>query len=1087
MDLRHLNGPNVFASSPVSVAGLELDELTCKETTDFGGFADRLTMLLPGLAGHHCAAGRPGGFLDAMTRGTYFGHVCEHVALELSGLAGREVHLGRTMWAGAEGRYDLMMECPPDEPDDSEVPRALLELAIRVVQDVLAQLTPELHDDLARISAMAERERLGISTAALAAAARRRGVPVRRIGRGSLLQLGYGCHRQLVCAALTSQTSAVGVDIAADKKLSKQLLAAAGIPVPDGIVAWSPEEAAAAAEEIGGPVVVKPLGGSQGANVTIGVRTAAQAAAAYAKAAAAGDAVLVEAMLPGTDYRVLVIDGRVAAAAELRPASVTGDGEHTIGQLVAIANADPRRGRGHSRELTQMKLDAEAIGHLDALGLDDHSVPALGQLVTLRRNANLSTGGTSKDVTEKVHPEVADMCRRAAAVSGLDVCGVDLRLADIAAPLTDPDGHGRAGPGGVLELNACPGLRMHLSPTEGTPRDVAGAVLDSLYPPGAQARIPVVSVTGTNGKTSTVRMVGHVLRQAGLRVGVACTDGVHIGGRLVYAADASGPRSAEMVLGDPGVEAAVLETARGGIVRRGLGYDQADVAVVTNISADHLGDDGIDDLDELIHVKALVAEEIREGGSVVLNADDPATAALADRAAVRRRAPVIRFFSLEEGNERILRHRQAGGRCYEVIDGQLTETEAGERRPVIAIDELPGAFGGKARHVVANALAAIAACRAVGVSAKEIRHGLASFTPEEANPGRGNIYRAAGSPVLVDYGHNAAALRATGQFVSDVWGGEPVAVVTLPGDRREDLLTQTAAEVAARFGKVVLYEDSDKRGREPGEMAGLIAAALRQARPGIQCQQAEDPAGALRAALSMAGGAPVLFVYEKLAMAREALAAVGAQPWPEASRPAHTDSVVAVAESMTAEMATAITAAAAAEDPAGAEGSGGAGEISAVPPTPDGTALADAAGGGTPAAGAMAPGNMHASAAVMQAASAPAETAPGAAALVTDTADGAALVEGPVLTEDTVLPENTVLTQDTALPENTVLPQETVLPQQASPAQDTVLAQDKVPADEAFADCVPDCGCQPPESLRRAVTDMGQDCTAWSLTQSDQR
>jgi cyanophycin synthetase len=913
MDLRHLTGPNVFASSPASVARLELDELTGRETTDSGGFADRLTTLLPGLASHHCAAGRPGGFLDAMARGTYFGHVTEHVALELSGLAGREVHLGRTMWAGPDGRYDLMMECPPDEPADSPVPRALLELAISVVQDVLAQLRPDLQDDLERISAMAERERLGISTAALAAAARNRGIPVRRIGHGSLLQLGYGCRRQLVCAALTSQSSAIGVDIAADKKLSKGLLAAAGIPVPDGIVAWSAEEAAAAAEEIGGLVVVKPLGGSHGAHVTIGVRTAVQAAAAYTKATAVGAAVLVEAMLPGTDYRALVIDGRLAAAAELRPASVTGDGEHTIGQLVGTANEDPRRGRGHARELTTIKLDAEAISHLDTLGLDDHSVPALGQLVTLRGNANLSTGGTSKDVTDIVHPEIAAMCVRAAAVSGLDVCGVDLRLADISAPLLDAGGHGRAQPGGVLELNACPGLRMHLSPTEGTPRDVAGAVIDSLYPPGAGARIPVVSVTGTNGKTTTVRMVSHVLGRAGLRVGTACTDGVDISGRLVLAADASGPRSAEMVLSDPSVEAAVLETARGGIVRRGLGYDQADVAVVTNISADHLGADGVDDMDELIHVKALVAEEIRDGGSVVLNADDPATAALADRRAVLRRAPVIRYFSLDERNELVQRHKRAGGLCYEVIDGQLTETERGERRPVLAIGDLPGAFGGQAAHVIANALAAIAACRAMGVSAKEIRHGLMSFTPEDANPGRGNIYRAASSPVILDYGHNAAALRSTGRFIADAWGGEAVGVVTLPGDRREDLLRQTAAEIAARFGTVVIYEDSDKRGRAPGEMAALIATALRQARPGIRCEQAENPSEALRTALAMAAGAPVLFLYEKLAIARDALAAVGAQPWPEASRPARTDSVVAEAESMTAQMASAITAAAIAE------------------------------------------------------------------------------------------------------------------------------------------------------------------------------
>jgi cyanophycin synthetase len=908
IDIRYLSGPNVFTTSPVTIARLELDELTCRETTEFGGFAERLGALLPGLATHHCAAGRPGGFVDAMARGTYFGHVAEHVALELSGLAGREVRLGRTMWAGVDGRYDVMTESPADEPADSAVPAALLRLAIRIVHDVLAARPAELGPDLDQIGRTCERERLGVSTAAIAAAARRRGIPARRVGNRSLLRLGYGCHRQLVCAALTSRTSAVGADIAADKQLAKQLLSTAGIPVPAGRVAWTADEAEEALADIGGPVVIKPLGGCHGANLTIGVRSAAEARAAHEKASAVSEAVLVEELVPGADYRVLVIDGQLAAAAQLRPASVTGDGVQTIAQLVARANTDPRRGVGHARELTIISLDQDAMRHLDSLGLDDHSVPARGQVVTLRRNANLSTGGTSKDVTEIVHAEVAEMCRRAAAVSGLDVCGIDLKLTDIAAPLHDPDGHGRGQPCAVLELNACPGLRMHLSPTEGTPRDVAAAVVDSLYPPGVPARIPLVSVTGTNGKTTTVRMISHVLRQAGLRVGMSCTDGVYVGGNLVYAADASGPRSAETVLDDPTVEAAVLETARGGIVRRGLGYDEADVAVVTNISADHLGDDGIDTLDELIHVKALVAEQVRDGGSVVLNADDPATAGLADRAAVRAHAPVVRFFSLTPGSPVIARHKAAGGPCYEVIDGQLTETEGGEVRPLLAVADLPGAFGGRAPHLVANTLAAVAACRAAGISAKDIGRGLAAFTPGEQNPGRGNVFRAGLSPVIVDYGHNAAALEATGRFISDVFGGvsaapggfsggngsghgapaggaaggEPVAVVTLPGDRRDDLVAQTARAIAAWFGKVVLYEDSDKRGRPAGAMMSLIESALAAARPGIVCQQAENPADALRAALVLAEGGPVLFLYEKLGMAHDALAAAGAVPWPEA-------------------------------------------------------------------------------------------------------------------------------------------------------------------------------------------------------------
>jgi cyanophycin synthetase len=704
---------------------------------------------------------------------------------------------------------------------------------------------------------------------------------VRRIGGLSLLRLGYGCYRRLVCAALTEQTSAVGVDIASDKVLTKQLLASAGIPVPDGVVAWSPQEAAQALEKLGGPVVIKPRNGNHGGGVTVSVATAQQAAAAYAQASAGGAGVIVEAFVPGLDYRVLVVDGQVVAAAELRPAAVTGDGSRNIGQLITLANADPRRGPGHARELTRITLDAAAISHLADQGLDAGSVPAGGEIITLRRNANLSTGGTSQDVTDLVHDQVAEMCRRGAATAGLDICGVDMRLADISAPiLPQPGEHGQSGPGAVIELNACPGLRMHLSPAQGQARDVAGAVLDRLYPPGAPARVPVVAVTGTNGKTTTVRMIGHILRQAGLRVGMATTDGVYSGGRLVYKADASGPRSAQMVLDDTSIEAAVLETARGGIIRGGLGYQQADVAVITNISADHLGSDGIDDLDELIGVKALVAEEIRPGGTVVLNADDPATAALAQRPAVRRHAPDIRYFSLEPDHPVALAHRGGGGVSYALTDGQLTEIEGSGGRALISVAELPGAFGGRAPHLVADALAAVAACRALGVSAKDIRHALASFTPGEVNPGRGNLYLAAGSPVIVDYGHNAAALDATGAMISSVWGGRPAAAITLPGDRRDDLVAATAEAVAAWFGDVIVYEDHDQRGRKPGEMTDLITAALRRARPGIHCVAADGPEAALRAAVRIAAGHPVLFLHETFGMARQALAAVGAQPWP---------------------------------------------------------------------------------------------------------------------------------------------------------------------------------------------------------------
>ncbi|HEY5988895.1 MAG TPA: Mur ligase family protein, partial [Streptosporangiaceae bacterium] len=433
--------------------------------------------------------------------------------------------------------------------------------------------------------------------------------------------------------------------------------------------------------------------------------------------------------------------------------------------------------------------------------------------------------------------------------------------------------------GAVIELNASPGLRMHLAPSAGRARDVAGPIIDRLYPPGVPARVPVVSVTGTNGKTTTVRMIGHILAHAGVRVGMATTDGVYSGGRLIRRTDAAGPRSAEMILDDPAAEAAVLETARGGIVRRGLGYDQADVAVITNITADRLGMDGIADLDDLTHVKALVAEEIQAGGTLVLNADDPRAAALARRPVVRKRNPVIRYFSLDRQNPLILAHRMSGGITCELREGRLVETRGGQETVLLTAHELPGSFSGSASHVIANALAACAACRALGVSVKDIRRALASFAPAESNPGRGNLYRVAGRHVVVDYGHNPAALDTMGRLLHEVWAGDPVAAVTLPGDRPDGLIADTAATVAAWFGKVVVYEDNDLRGRRPGEMTELISAALAAKRPDVVVEPASGPANALRSALALAGpGDPVLLVYEELPAVREILTRLGAKP-----------------------------------------------------------------------------------------------------------------------------------------------------------------------------------------------------------------
>ncbi|WP_067805374.1 cyanophycin synthetase [Actinomadura formosensis] len=872
--VRRLSGPNIYLSRPVAIARLDLQGLTGHETTDHPGFAERLAAALPGLAGHHCSAGRPGGLLEAMARGTYFGHVTEHVTLELSGSIGREVFFGRTVRAGGPGEYDVILECPRHEPAGSTVVERLISLAVRMVGGALAGAVPDLSEDLAGVAAAHEAERLGVSTAALARAARERGIPVRRVDDLNLLRLGYGRYRRTVWAAMTDATSAVGMEVAGDKRLTHRVLADAGVPVPEGRVAASPAQALEALRDIGGPVVVKPLAGHQGENVHIELTAPPEVVAAFA--AAAGDAgeVLVEPYIPGTDYRVLVVGGRVAAAAELTAACVTGDGTSTVAELVERVNADPARGEGHDRPLTRLALGPPELALLARQGHGPASVPGGGERVWLRRNANLSTGGTSRDVTDDVHAEVAAMCVRAAAAVGMDVCGIDLRLPDIAAP--PPAERGAAG---VLEVNAAPGLRMHLAPHEGTGRDVAGGIIDLMYPAGTPSRVPVVSVTGTNGKTTTVRMIAHMLELDGRRTGVTGTEGVYAGGRLVHKSDASGPRSAEMVLGDRSVEAAVLETARGGIVRRGLGYDRADVAVVTNVTRDHLGTDGAESLDDLLDIKALVAEEIRRGGHVVLNAEDGASASLAGRRAVRRREPVLRFFSLSPDAPVLVDHLRSGGVGYCLADGWLTEARGDRRTRILPAGEVAGAFGGHAVHVIANALAASAAARALDVPVAVLARALRTFDPHTRNPGRGCVYRVGSNPVLVDYAHNPAAVAAMGAFMERRWGRGGVAAVTLPGDRSDELVGETARALAATFDRVVVYEDEDLRGRRSGEMTRLIVHGLREGRPDVRPHPAGDLKGALTSALDIAGpDEPVLLLYEKLQPVTELLETLGARP-----------------------------------------------------------------------------------------------------------------------------------------------------------------------------------------------------------------
>jgi cyanophycin synthetase len=620
------------------------------------------------------------------------------------------------------------------------------------------------------------------------------------------------------------------------------------------------------------PVVVKPHDGHQGNGVSIGLESEDDVAAAYRLAARYARTALVEEAFVGRDYRVLVVGGRVVAASERVPPFVVGDGRHTIAELVEIENRDPRRGEGHARELTRLETCPVSLASLARRGLGPESVPAAGLRVPLLETANLSKGGTARDVTDEVHPTVRRMCERAARAVGLDICGVDLVLPDIAAPVAGE----RAG---VIELNAAPGLRMHTHPTDGCPRDVGGAIVEMLFPEGAPSRVPVVAITGTNGKTTTTRMVGAAFAEAGRTVGMTTTDGIWIGGEQVAKGDMTGSWSARLVLGDPLVEIAVLETARGGIVRRGLGWDWCDVAVMTNVQADHLGQDGVETLDDMLWVKSLVAERVREGGTLVLNADDERLASLPEHRRIARIRRTIVFFSLHERSVAVRRHRSRGGTAFFVRDGWIVEATGASERRVVEVASIPATMDGAADYNVANALGAAAACRALGLPRATVAAALARFGGPEANPGRTNLFHAGEGHVLVDYGHNADGYRVVARAARRVARGPVTGILSLPGDRLDDALVAAARVAADAFDRIVICEDEDLRGRESGEVPRLLFDAVRAERPDRECVIALDQSDALEAAVvRMRPGELVVVFYDTLSPILETLERLGATP-----------------------------------------------------------------------------------------------------------------------------------------------------------------------------------------------------------------
>ncbi|HVI34020.1 cyanophycin synthetase [Phenylobacterium sp.] len=833
-------GPHLFGDMPMIRFQLDLGALEAFPTSRLDGFTEALLAQLPTLHNHACSRGHAGGFVERLHEGTWLGHVVEHVAIELQSLASIPVTRGKTRSVkGRPGVYNVLFEYQEEAPGlfagrlALELVNALLPPDLQGVRglDILHRgETPEpfaLEPALEQLRKLERRTGLGPTTGSIVAEARRRGIPVMRLDDQSLVQLGWGRKQERIRASITGRTSFIGVETASDKALTKALLSKAGVPVPEGAVVRSADEAVREAARLRGPVVVKPLDGNHGRGVTTGLTEEADIRRAFQVAAQHSRRVVVEQHFQGNDHRLLVVGGELVAVAERIPAHVVGDGQSTVAELIEAVNRDPRRGEGHEQVLTRIKVDEQVRQLLAAGGMTLESRPAAGQVVYLRGTANLSTGGTAVDRTDEIHPDNVCIAVRAAMSLGLDIAGIDFISPDISKSA-------REAGGGIVEVNAAPGFRMHLQPTVGRPRPVAPAVVRMLFPKGETGRIPIFAITGTNGKSTTGRMLSHILRQTGLTVGLTNTSGVYVNSEQVLKADASGPRSARMVLHDPMVEAAVFEVARGGLLREGLAFDRCDVGAVTNVQPDHLGLKGIDTVQDLAWVKSVVVENVSRRGVSILNADDVLTARMRRRAGGR-----IGFFSLRGGTEtpRFLREHILDGGLAVVREadsggGELVVHQGGRRRLLMRAAEIPATLGGLAEFNVQNAMTAAAMAIGHGVDIHAVRLALSTFgTAFEQNPGRLNVFDGHGFRVIADYAHNAAGLIALRDLLTRLRPMYPrqIGMISIPGDRRDDDIREMGEVAALTFDELVFREDPSRRGRTPGEIIELLVEGARKA------------------------------------------------------------------------------------------------------------------------------------------------------------------------------------------------------------------------------------------------------------------
>jgi cyanophycin synthetase len=821
IDIKVLKGPNYWSIRRTKLIQMRIDleEMENHPTNTLEGFRERLENMFPSLYEHRCSVGTPGGFFQRVEEGTWMGHVIEHIALELQTLAGMDCGFGRTRGTGSkDGEYFVVFSYMEE---DAGVYTA--KACMRIAEALINNTPYPLEEDIQKLREIREDTRLGPSTGCIVDEAVRRGVPFIRLNKQSLVQLGYGVHQKRIRATIASTTSNIAVDIACDKEETKMLLEAAEIPVPRGTVIRTLDGLKDAVERFGYPLVIKPVDGNHGKGNTTNITTWAQAEKAFEAAKQYNRTLIVEKFITGYDFRALVINYKFICAALRTPASVVGDGVHSIQWLVDETNKDPRRGYGHEKVLTQIKIDDFAWKMLNDIGYTLDTVPALHERVLLKPTANLSTGGTSTDVTDEVHPANIFLFERIAKIIGLDICGIDIMASDLRTPITENGG-------AVLEVNAAPGFRMHIDPAEGLARNVAEPVVDMLFPRGHSGRIPIVAVTGTNGKTTTTRLTAHIAKQAGKKVGYTTSDGVYIQNQLMMKGDCTGPVSSQFVLKDPTVDFAVLECARGGILKSGLAFENCDVAIVTNVAADHIGLGGIQTVEQMAKVKAVVPETVFPHGFAILNADDDLVYKMKEGLSCK-----IALFSMDEQNPRIREHCQGGGMAAVYENGYVSLLKGNWKIRVMPVKDIPITFEGKAMHNINNCLPALLAAYLFrDISIEDIRAALSSFIPSSTQtPGRLNFFHFRDFTFLADFAHNPHGLRLLGEFVRKLEYPLHVGVISGTGDRRDEDIRELGAVSATYFDEIIIRCDKNLRGRTADEIIGLLREGIEKVNPGI--------------------------------------------------------------------------------------------------------------------------------------------------------------------------------------------------------------------------------------------------------------